>query len=249
MYLLWKHVSVMYNEDLECGLKLLPKLTADHIYLNSYSVMKVKLATQILSRSVGNVLQTFGPPEAKKTAEFCLKFDDFFDIFNVRYPRAHKDTKKKFLQPFSGGKMDAKRFKFLDSFVQYLDEWKKSTMERSGEFSQTDRNNMFLSHQTHEGVKMSIYSLKELVPYLRKNGVKYILTGRFNQDDVENYFGRQRAIGRRKDSPNNRDSLYADNLIKTQYDTSPISGNVECPVDTEIDFTPMKKRRRRSYSM
>jgi len=53
--ILWNHISNIYYEDLECGLKLLPKLTRDHVHLNSYSKMNVRLAAQVLSSSVGNV--------------------------------------------------------------------------------------------------------------------------------------------------------------------------------------------------
>ena len=135
--MIWRHISELYKEDIECGLKLLPKLTADHIFLNSYSVMKVKLATQILSFSVGKVLDSFGYPEAKGTSEFCLKFDSFFDCFNVRNTKEHLLKRKDFLKPYT--EVDDFRFAWLDIFIQYLENWKKSIMEREGAFSQADR--------------------------------------------------------------------------------------------------------------
>ena len=90
---------------------------------------------------------------------------------------------------------------------------------------------------------MSIYSLKEVVPFLLRNGLDYVLSEKFCQDDVENYFGRQRAIGRRKDNPNVKDTLYGDNIIKTQFDVTHIAGNVRNTVNNEIDTTPLKKRK------
>lgn len=231
----------MHKEDVECGLKLMPKLTADHVYLNSYSVMRVYLATQVLSESVGKVLNTFGPPEAKGTAEFCLKFDCFFDCLNVRNTKEHLLKRKSFLRPYK--EVEDPRFTWLDSFLEYLKNWKQSIDERPGDFSATQRNNMFISAQTYEGVRMSIYSLKDIIPYLLNNGLDYVLSERFCQDDIENYFGRQRAIGRRKDNPNVRDTLYADNIIKTQYDVKPIQGNVRNTSVQGIDDTPLKKRK------
>ena len=138
MYILWKHISDLYNEVLIVGCGL----TADHIYLNSYSKMRVKLATQILSESVGHILKSFGPPDAKETAEFYLKFDAFFDCLNVRNTQEHVLKRKPFLRPYE--KKDDQRFKWLNSFIQYLDDWKDSIDEREGEFSSTDKNNMFL---------------------------------------------------------------------------------------------------------
>lgn len=67
-YILWQHITEMFFQDAENGLKLLPKLMYDHVTLNSYSVMRVNLAVQILSASVAAILTNFGPPEAQATA-------------------------------------------------------------------------------------------------------------------------------------------------------------------------------------
>ena len=61
------HISRLSYEDLECGLKLVNKFTSDHINLTSYSVMRVNLAAQVLSGTVGNVLNSFGPEETAGT--------------------------------------------------------------------------------------------------------------------------------------------------------------------------------------
>ena len=60
---LWSHISRLYYEDLEYDLKLVNKLTSDHINFTSYSVMRVILAAQVLSETVGNVLSSFGLEE------------------------------------------------------------------------------------------------------------------------------------------------------------------------------------------
>jgi len=52
-FLLWNHITQIFYEDMECGLHMLPKLTYDHIKLNSYSIMNVRLTAQVLSHSVG----------------------------------------------------------------------------------------------------------------------------------------------------------------------------------------------------
>ena len=49
---------------------------------------------------------------------------------------------------------------------------------------------------------------------------------RFSKDDVENYFSRQRATGRRCDNPTFQDFGYNDNTITLQYSVIPIAGNV-----------------------
>ena len=70
-FLLWSHISQIYDEQLESGLKFVPKLTGDHINLTPYSVMRVNLAAQVLSDTVGNVLAQFGPPEAQELLIFA----------------------------------------------------------------------------------------------------------------------------------------------------------------------------------
>ena len=71
---------------------------------------------------------------------------------------------------------------------------------------------MFLSWQTYEGLRMTILSLSVVVPNLLIKGLKYVLSEKFCQDDVENYLGRQRAIGRSEENPNVKDTQ---NILKT----------------------------------
>ena len=56
-YLIFSHIADLFYQDQAVGLHVLPKLTLDHITLTSYSKMKVRLATQVLSRSVAIALQ------------------------------------------------------------------------------------------------------------------------------------------------------------------------------------------------
>ena len=104
---------------------------------------------------------------------------------------------------------------------------------------------MFLSWQTYEGIQVTVHSFKEVCKFLLQQGVPYILSERFCQDDVENYFGRQRAIGRRQDNPTLRDTGYNDNTIKTQYSVRPIAGSVRANLNrfNDINETPLPKRK------
>ena len=43
----WNHIAAMYHADLDQDLHQLPKLTVDHIYLTSFSKMKVRLEEQV----------------------------------------------------------------------------------------------------------------------------------------------------------------------------------------------------------
>ena len=88
-FLLWSHIARIYYEDFESGLKLVNKLTSDHINLTLYSVMRVNLVAQVLSETVRNVSNTFGPEEAAGTGKLCLMVDKFFDCLNVTNTKKH----------------------------------------------------------------------------------------------------------------------------------------------------------------
>ncbi|XP_066926583.1 uncharacterized protein [Clytia hemisphaerica] len=189
-YLLWAHVKSMFYEDMDNGLKLMPKITTDHILLNSYSKMRVHLAC------CRNLVR-------KKPKELQILFANG-SIFRL----------------FIGKKVQ----------LNALENFPKLTETTCFMFP------------TYNGIKISITSLKEIIPYLLANGFDYILTEKFCQDNIENYFGRQRAIGHRKDNPTAKDSLQNDNIIKSQFDTQPIAGKRKAEFDpSHIQDTPLKK--------
>ena len=168
--------------------------------------------------------------------------DKFFDCLNVRITVELQFKRKSLLKPYDS--VNDSRFDWLDDFLTYFRLWKESIEGRPGNFTQTEKAKMFISWQTHEGLQLTVHSFKEVVKFLLENGVKYVLSEKFCQDDLENYFGRQRAIGRRKDNPSVRDAGYNDNTIKSQFSVRPIAGNVQGTVGkfNDIDDTPLPKR-------
>ena len=118
-FIIWQHIIQLYNDDLENGLKLLPRITSDHIRLTSYSVMRVNLAAQILSSTVSSVLQNFGSPGSSGTSKYCQMFDQFFDCLNVRSLEEHKRERKPMLAPYTD--IGDARFQFLENdFLGYF---------------------------------------------------------------------------------------------------------------------------------
>ena len=51
-YMLWLYISRLYHENLNYDLKLVPKLKYEHIHVTSFSKMNVRLAAQVLSKTV-----------------------------------------------------------------------------------------------------------------------------------------------------------------------------------------------------
>ena len=59
---------------------------------------------------------------------------------------------------------------------------------------------MFISQQTYEGLQITAHSTVEIVKFLLSKGLNSVLTERFQQDPLEEYFGNQRQRGRRADN-------------------------------------------------
>ena len=212
-FLLWSHIAHTYYEDLESGLKLVNKLISDHINLTSYSVTRVNLAAQVLSETVGNVLNHFGPEEATGTGKFCLMMDKFFYCLNVRNTKEHITKRKPFLKPYEF--TDDVRFVWLDEFLNYFKLWKDSIEERNyANYSDNAKSKMFISWQSYEGLQITDFSFKEVCKFLLQQGIPYILSERFCQDDLENYSRKQHAIGRSCDNPTVCDFGYNGNTVK-----------------------------------
>ena len=148
--IVWDHFIHLVNDEVNSGLKLIPKLTLEHVHLTPSSVMNVSFAVQVLSSTVPNVLRNYYGEETHGTAELCEYMDKFFDCLNVRNQIEGVKKRKSFLQPYTN--LNDERFKWLKNyFLQYLLSWKMSIIDRPGNFSQTEKNKMFLSWQTYEG--------------------------------------------------------------------------------------------------
>ena len=226
-YMLWDHIAKLYYSDLDSGLHQLPKLTTDHILLQSFTKMKVSLAVQVMSNTVSLALQRhYSTGEASETAKLCKMMNDFFDCMNVRSTSEHLRKRNSLLAPYKS--TSDNRFDWLqNTFLKYLEDWRASTQSRQGDFSPDDRGRMFMSNQTFNGLRMTATSVIALTKFLLGEGFEFVLTERFCQDDLEEYFGYQRAQGRRSDNPSAAEFGYNDLRIATLRDVAPVAeGNV-----------------------
>ena len=86
--------------------------------------------------------------------------------------------------------------------------------------------------------RITSYSVVEATKFLLNEGVEYVLTERFCQDSVEEYFGSQRNLRRRYD-----------NTIRIQRSVSSQSGNTSGRKDknkawVNVTDDPLPKRKR-----
>lgn len=111
---------------------------------------------------------------------------------------------------------------------------------------------MFLSWQTYEGLQMTTHSVVEAAKFLLDEGMEYVLTERYCQDSVEEYFGNQRKkLGRRNDNPDIRTFRYNNNTTIVQRAVSCQFGNTrgrrdrnKAWVNISDDPVPKKKKKK-----
>ena len=63
--------------------------------------MNVRLAVQVLSFSVGKVLQEFEPPDVAGTEKICILMDSIIDCLNVINTEEFKTKRKSNLKSYS----------------------------------------------------------------------------------------------------------------------------------------------------
>ena len=203
----------------------------------------------MLSKSVAVALQESGDEEVLETAKFCSMFNYFFDCTNVRSLTEAVNKRNTFIKPYSSE--NDERFAWLtDVFLGYLESWKASVAARDGKYSSNARGKMFLSPQTYEGLKIAVYSHVEAIKFLLAQGFRYVLSERFMQDIVEDYFGHQRAKGGRSDNPTAYQFGYNDLTIAAQRHIAPVvRGNVGGRYGKEkwykVSEEPVHKRKKK----
>ncbi len=80
--------------------------------------------------------------------------------------------------------------------------------------------------------------------------MEFVLTEKFNQDVVEEYFGTQRSFGRRNDNLSMYQFGYNANTIRMQRSIAPVKGNTKRAHKQKrrvswftVDDQPLKKRQ------
>lgn len=196
------------------GLHIANKLTRRHIMFRN-NIMKVKLASQVLSNSVATALnfcredaKLYTFKNSKATETFVKNMNDLFDIFNSRnmkqfdYKQALNSRNKDMI------------FIFLDKMKTYISKLQiknvvKRKINKDGRKVQAIMKNYkpVLDSSCHTGflgLLICIESLKSLYQSLivSNNLLVFIPSYKFSQDHLELLFGVIRMHGGHNDNPN-----------------------------------------------
>lgn len=162
--------------------------------------MNVRIAIETLSKSTANSIEFLrlkNYPEfidAEPTENFIRLFDTLFDIYNTKI---HHSNENLFKNALDVKNKDA-IYALFSKATDYIKELKLNRNERIKKICETNAKTGFV------GFVINMYSLKliytEFVENLKL--LEFIPTYYLNQDAVEMFFGKIRALGGFNDNPN-----------------------------------------------
>ena len=249
-FITWQTIIACYKSEQPDELRYLHKLTAQNVFLNSYSVMKVSLAARVLSKSVALYIRDILKLNRPETVEFILYVNDWFDCQNGKYYGQDKREKNDNLAAYTDE--NDERFTFILSFVDYLDKWKREVAVLN--IPDIDKQKRLLSAQTLHGIERTSHAFVAATKYLlskrrtNPDGSKegYILGRTYQQDEEEQYFSRQRGMGGGNTNPSVAQFLEHQNTIEVQGNLGMrrSRGNTE-ETGEKVDVNkPVAKRRK-----
>ena len=218
----WKYLVQLFDLENKSTLKLAPKLKPVHFNLPPGKNMRVNLAAQVLSRSVGKAIRTYVhfnlmPSEALETAEFVEQINDLFDILNSN------SSLSKGLKCAIKATFGNKRKEYLERCKIWISKWS---------FLNTSMKNTHLSFPI--AWQISISSICFIADYLiniRK--FRFVTTRRYTQDHVENLFSLVRSHNGPNENPEYHQFRSAIKSCSVSHLLQPTNKNTNCEADND----------------
>ena len=186
----FKIIHAIYHEEENFYCKKLSKLTHAHVYPNAFEKMRVKYAVQVLSNTTAAAIRSTCDEEQnlfirKNIAKFAIPTAKFCEMFNRCF-----DCLNKF--PLFNNQRDN---------INHLD---------SHNFLKNDMLNFLSSLEYNtdakciDGLIQTIKGILSIADYYFKAdmGILFINGSNFNQDPLENFFGKVRGAGGFNRHPN-----------------------------------------------
>lgn len=218
----FKYIRQMFDEDQKSNLRLATKLTKYHFELLPFKKMNVRLATQLLSHSTAAAMRTyvhFGriDVQALDTADF--------DILNSMTAKAERKWKKPLRL------REVEHFDFLRDSIDWIGRWTFINLASGKEKKLPFHSGL---QQTVNGVLLATWDL------LTKFEFSYVLTARFNQDAIENFFACIRAKGRNNDTRTCTEYEQSVKHLAVNWLLQHPEGKTNCEDDADTFLTVME---------
>ena len=241
----WQDVRQLFEDYCTGPYRLCSKLTPDHVYLTSFSVMKVNLAAQIMSSTVANALEEKSGPHVWATVKFIRMVNKWFDILNSRNLLEAQRKRNPDIAPISS--VDDPRLNWLmEEFLPYFSEWEREVDTFYPHLPKSERAAKQLSHQTLTGLKLTTKSIVACTKFLLNQGAQFIMTDHFNQDPLERHFSHYRQKGGANENPSVFEVCHLINQVRavSTQAVAPRHGNVRGNLLVQLDHAPLPRRKR-----
>lgn len=184
----WRYIKKLYDLDSQNSTRLCPKLTAAHIFPNSFAKMRVSFASQVLSDTVAAGIRTLIElekieNESESTAIFIENINKLFDFLNIKNNKFVRGA----VGAISEHKLEEQKY-FIENMKTFLESIK--IILKPGERTKTV--------YAFNGLIQNLNAVLEFAnETLHKSSFEFaeILTGLLNQDIVENLFAIMRGSG------------------------------------------------------
>jgi hypothetical protein len=180
----WKYIKQLVDLQQTEGLRAANKLTKRHVNYHN-EIMKVFLAAQTMSTSVASSLcfckrVAKGFEDCEATANFCLIFNNLFDILNSK----NKYSKGEFSQAINDS-----NYEFLHEKIQTYVNYVKNLKTNTGTLLiESNRKTGFLGFIINCNNLLNLY--KDLKSHYK---FEYILSFKLSQDHLETFFSAVRS--------------------------------------------------------
>ncbi|KAF0314198.1 Transposable element P transposase [Amphibalanus amphitrite] len=170
----WRHITAFYEEDKDRPIRTAPKLTKAHLQPDAFKKMKVKLATQIFSRSTAAGMLLYSslgilPADVIPTAIALDRLNNTFDVLNSCTPQSPNPMKRAL-----SVENEEQLLGLLRETRAWISRW------RVGNDVKVD----FV-----HGLKLTITAVIQIWTAWRGDPLTFMMTRRLNQDGLENLFG------------------------------------------------------------
>jgi len=247
----WTTIIACLKSEEKDDLKFCHKLNNNNVFLNGYSVMKVSLAAQVLSKTVAlYIANESGMKNTEELVKFIMYVNNFFDCLNGAHSSQAVKTRNPNLAPYTDE--NDKRFDYLMEFLNYIRDWQAEVAALP--LTDAEKRRRLMSPQWYVSVERTILAFIGVVKFcLSKRSAGpdgelagYIMARVFQQDPLEHFYSRQRGCGGGNVHPTLQRFLENMNLIDLQGNLGikRRRGNTQ-PLSERVDpDLPVQKRKK-----
>lgn len=183
----WSALKEMHNIECNSLAKFGYNLNFKSLHPTSFEKQNVKLVLNVFNDYVVKGLRSLGEKKEilyyKDTADFIEILVNWWSIVNVKNTTHGIHSRNEFNSPLTYSIND-KKFIYLNNFIKWLENYGKMHADVG-----------CFSAETHAALISSTHCLLELVSYCTSElKLSYMLTGKFQTDDLESRFGIYRQL-------------------------------------------------------